>query len=192
MTAKRILAVALKQFSEKGYDATSLAEIAGEVGIKKPSIYAHYKSKYDLFLAVVEDVAEEYREFRQELVLNTERMSFEKCLYSIFQATITYFVQDRIRMAFWVRVWMFPPAEARETILVPWQNLNLAFIDVIAEIFEQGMAHGEVTSGNAKDMAHTYLCLLDGFLTRVIISNDANYAQLLPQVWNCFWSGAKA
>ena len=35
-------------------------EIADGVGIKKASLYAHFKGKEDLFFAVYEDLAQEY------------------------------------------------------------------------------------------------------------------------------------
>ena len=42
-TKDRILLAALDLFSEKGYDQASIDLIAEAVGIKGPSIYAHYK-----------------------------------------------------------------------------------------------------------------------------------------------------
>ncbi|CAK7006374.1 MAG: hypothetical protein DELT_00254 [Desulfovibrio sp.] len=53
MSAERIKNAALLRFAAQGYDATSLAEIAGDVGIKTPSIYAHFSSKQDLFRQLV-------------------------------------------------------------------------------------------------------------------------------------------
>ena len=44
-TKQRILSESLRLFSENGYDAVSVAEIASAVGIKAPSLYKHYKSK---------------------------------------------------------------------------------------------------------------------------------------------------
>jgi len=192
LTAKKIQAVALKHFSQKGYDGTSLADIAGEVGIKKPSIYAHFESKFDLFAAVVEEVSEDYRAYRQTVISGSSSMDFEQHLFNIFSSMITYFIQDRVKMAFWVRLWMFPPAESPEALLEPWKNLNKTFLDEVIAIFEQGISEGHVRQGSPQDMAHTYLCLLDGFLTRVIISDDADYSQHMTQVWQCFWAGAKA
>lgn len=51
LTANRIQLIALSHFAKYGYAGTSLSKVAEEVGIKKPSIYAHYKSKEDLFLS---------------------------------------------------------------------------------------------------------------------------------------------
>ena len=47
-TKDRILFAALDLFSEKGYDQTSIDLVAEAVGIKGPSIYAHYKGKEEV------------------------------------------------------------------------------------------------------------------------------------------------
>jgi len=47
-TKQSIFDVSVKLFSEKGYDAVSLREIAGEVGITNAAIYNHFNSKNDI------------------------------------------------------------------------------------------------------------------------------------------------
>ena len=59
MTLQKIKTVSLQQFAKKGYDASSLQLIADEVGIKKQSIYAHFKSKDDLFLDIFKDAVDQ-------------------------------------------------------------------------------------------------------------------------------------
>lgn len=44
-TRERIPLVALRLFAEKGYDATSMREIAEQLGITKPALYYHFDSK---------------------------------------------------------------------------------------------------------------------------------------------------
>jgi AcrR family transcriptional regulator len=44
-TRERIPVVALQLFAEKGYDATSMREIAEHLGITKPALYYHFDSK---------------------------------------------------------------------------------------------------------------------------------------------------
>ncbi len=57
-TKQRILSESLRLFSEKGYDAVSVAEIATAVGIKAPSLYKHYKSKRDIFDSILKKMSE--------------------------------------------------------------------------------------------------------------------------------------
>ncbi len=50
---------AVRLFAEKGFEQTSLREVADAVGITKASLYYHYASKLDLLLAVVEPMFED-------------------------------------------------------------------------------------------------------------------------------------
>ncbi|SEW13800.1 TetR/AcrR family transcriptional regulator [[Clostridium] fimetarium] len=59
-TKEQILEVSLLLFSEKGYDAVRVKEIADVVGIKAPSIYKHFKSKQDIFNAILEESNRRY------------------------------------------------------------------------------------------------------------------------------------
>jgi AcrR family transcriptional regulator len=51
-TREKILDVALDLFTDQGFDGTSMREIAGRLGITKPSIYYHFSSKEDILLAL--------------------------------------------------------------------------------------------------------------------------------------------
>ena len=57
-TKDRILTEALRLFAAYGYDAVSVAQIAGAVGIKAPSLYNHYKSKRDIFDHILERICQ--------------------------------------------------------------------------------------------------------------------------------------
>ncbi len=51
-TRERILDTALQLFTEKGFDATSLQEIADRLGFTKAAIYYHFRSKDDILMAL--------------------------------------------------------------------------------------------------------------------------------------------
>ncbi|MCM6778534.1 TetR/AcrR family transcriptional regulator [Nocardia sp. CDC159] len=55
-TKDAIREAAVKLFSSKGFDQTSLREVADAVGITKASLYYHYASKLDLLLAIIEPI----------------------------------------------------------------------------------------------------------------------------------------
>jgi len=51
-TRERILDIAIELFIEKGYDKTSLREIAERLGFTKAALYYHFPSKQDILLAL--------------------------------------------------------------------------------------------------------------------------------------------
>ena len=59
-TKKKILDVALTLFSERGYGNVYVGHIAEGVGIKAPSLYKHYKSKQDIFEAILKEMHNRY------------------------------------------------------------------------------------------------------------------------------------
>ncbi|MFJ7918996.1 TetR/AcrR family transcriptional regulator [Lysinibacillus fusiformis] len=80
-TFQKIIEVAYVMFAEKGFEKTSLAMIAAEVGISKPAIYYYFQSKDqlitylfdELYKVIQQDIAVDYQElsrvnFKEELL----------------------------------------------------------------------------------------------------------------------------
>ena len=61
-TKQEILDAALELFSVQGFEATSIAQIAGTVGIRKASLYSHFENKQAILDALVQEVLEQYEE----------------------------------------------------------------------------------------------------------------------------------
>ena len=59
-TKQVILEAALELFSVQGFEATSIAQIAGAVGIRKASLYSHFENKQAILDALVQEVLEQY------------------------------------------------------------------------------------------------------------------------------------
>ncbi|MBV8690263.1 MAG: TetR/AcrR family transcriptional regulator [Actinobacteria bacterium] len=53
-TRAELLAAAARVFALKGYDGASIADICNEAGLSTGPVYAHYGSKAELFVAVLE------------------------------------------------------------------------------------------------------------------------------------------
>ena len=52
-TKQKILYAALDLFSQKGYDAVSVRDIARAVGIKESSLYNHFQNKQDIYDSIL-------------------------------------------------------------------------------------------------------------------------------------------
>ena len=61
-TKEVILTVALKLFSEKGYDGVGIRDISKEIGIRESALYKHYSGKQDIFNSILKDIERRYQE----------------------------------------------------------------------------------------------------------------------------------
>ncbi|MFZ2096610.1 MAG: TetR/AcrR family transcriptional regulator [Anaerolineales bacterium] len=86
MTREGILEAAARIFSEKGYHATSMQDIADAVNLQKASLYYHFSSKQEI-LAEILDHALDLINIRLELVLSQSLSPGEK----LRQAMVSYF-----------------------------------------------------------------------------------------------------
>ena len=60
---QRILDESLKLFSIHGYEATSIGQIADAVGMRKSSLYSHFKSKQDILDTLIQKITEQYEAY---------------------------------------------------------------------------------------------------------------------------------
>ncbi|MGN2634777.1 TetR/AcrR family transcriptional regulator [Nocardia takedensis] len=58
---------AVKLFGSKGFEQTSLREVADAVGITKASLYYHYPSKLDLLMAIIDPIIEHLRDVVEDI-----------------------------------------------------------------------------------------------------------------------------
>ena len=59
-TKERILAAALDMFSRNGYAGTNIRELAGSLGMGKSSMYRHFKSKEEIWNALLDELIAYY------------------------------------------------------------------------------------------------------------------------------------
>jgi AcrR family transcriptional regulator len=137
-------------FREKGFVATSLEDIAREVGMYKGSLYHDIKSKEDLLFAVVREPAErilnDLRELRQLDLPPAEKIrritrSHVRALEENFTYCSVYLeeVAGRHRSA-------------------EWSAMDREYIHAIMDVIEEGQVRGEF--GKSVDPRTTTLALI--------------------------------
>ena len=65
---EQLIEVATKLFARNGYEATTTAAIALAAGVTEPILYRHFKSKQELFVAIVRAVSQQTMQHWQELI----------------------------------------------------------------------------------------------------------------------------
>ena len=72
-TKEKIMDVALHMFSERGYEAVSIRDICGEVGIKESTLYYHFKNKKD----ILDSLTEKFRSYIDGLLSHVDEITEE-------------------------------------------------------------------------------------------------------------------
>jgi AcrR family transcriptional regulator len=116
MSAELIRESALKCFSIYGYEGTSLSMITEELGMKKQSVYAHFKSKDDLFMSVLDTVLKEEEEFLEEYFGRRYRDAAE-CFDGFITEIKERFVSEKEdNIKFILHTSYMPPEKLREEV----------------------------------------------------------------------------
>lgn len=95
-TKQKILDVALDLFSKNGYEATSTEQIASAIGIKKSSLYSHFKNKQDILDSLVKQIGEEYNKnsiLSKKVSFKTEGFTIENIIAGV-QKQVKYLIHD--------------------------------------------------------------------------------------------------
>jgi TetR/AcrR family transcriptional regulator, cmeABC operon repressor len=69
---EKLIEAAIKLFVKKGYERTSLKDLAKAVGIQAPGVYYYFKSKEEILSEIVDSSWEKYRELVMDKVRQVE------------------------------------------------------------------------------------------------------------------------
>ena len=160
MTKKLILEKALEFFTDRGYEGASMDDIARAVGIRKASLYAHFEGKERIFLAVFDDILEEYARTVDVLTAPTEEGALE-ALERIFLTFIEY-CHGNLKMYFWDRYFYYPPLCVEGIIGEQTQKTQDVFLDRIRCWIEKGLEQGAIRRQPVESVALAYYYLMIG------------------------------
>ena len=150
-TKEKILLAALRLFANDGYEAVSVSEIAGELGITKGALYKHYKNKKDIFDSIVKRMEEmdferavEY-EMPEEAACDAADKYKDMPLDKIKKYAIAQFrhwTEEEFSSLF-RKMLTVEQYRSREMLAMYHQYLGNGPLDYMKDIFE-GMAENEL------------------------------------------------
>ncbi len=188
-SAQEIKTVALRLFTQNGYEGTSLSEIANGVGITKSSIYAHYKGKEHLFLAVFDDALWDYNNHVEQMTKEIKHDSVEQQLYKILADICSYYHNSEEKVVFLKRAMLFPPAFLQEELREKFATSEKALLQMLYSIFEEGIEDGIIREEKTANLLGSYLCVLDGLFSHMVYYGMEGFEERLQSIWKIFWGG---
>lgn len=187
-TKRRILEQGLKLFSSYGYEETALKDIAENVNIKTPSIYAYFESKQDLFEQIVSFVIEDYLEFIEQQSYVIKDFSIEKKLYHILvELNKYYYMNDK--GVFLKRYGIYPPENFIKLITAKNKMVEEGIQELVFSILRNNK---EIELIDEETIVTSFTIILDGMLFHMMSSPYEEYERRLNMIWPVFWKGIRA
>ena len=101
-TRTKILETMYELISEKGYDKSSIGQIADRIGLKKASIYYYFASKEEIFLELVQDLyKEDYAGKIEEIKTKTAAAAYKEAIFTLGKEFVaSYFENQTLRKVY--------------------------------------------------------------------------------------------
>jgi len=180
---------ALKYFTIHGYEGASLSQIAEEVGMKKQSLYAHFKGKDDLFLQVLRDAKEAERTSKLEYMSGIDAHHPERDLYGFLRLVIDLF-QKNEQLKFWLRTSFFPPAHLADAIGEEVVDIETEIQGKLEKKFKDWIEAKAIYGEAAQTPTLAFLGIVDSIMLSLVYDNDEQRLEdKLEACWTVFWRG---
>lgn len=154
-TIETILTVSAKLFLEKGFDKTSMIDIAESAGISKGAIYHHFQSKDEIIQAVTVRQSQAVKSAMEGWVSETASMNGKEKLQFILEKNIDSQAAHHLDDVMCVRM---KSAEFVCSFMRDCVNRDSL---LISEIIRQGMADGSLITDYPDECAEVFLLLIN-------------------------------
>ena len=93
-TREAIASAATRMFADRGFDGTSLTDIAEAVGIRRPSLLHHFPSKLALYQEVFTRALFDWSERVEEAVANAREVEGWRYVDHVLDASFEFFIAN--------------------------------------------------------------------------------------------------
>ena len=154
MKEEQIVDTARKLFGKYGYKRVSMDEIAREANVTKKTIYSYFKSKEDVYFAVIESELERLSDKMDEVAARRIRPQ-DKIIELIYthlnMIKETVMRNGNLRAAFFRNIWMVEKVR---------KNFDEDEIELFRKVYAEGKAEGEFDIDNVELVADiTHYCI---------------------------------
>lgn len=150
----QVFAASVHLFLEKGFQETSMQEIAAAAGMGKSTLYDYFKTKDEILISVMEDGINDLAE-RAKQIASQDLPAAEK-LHQVMHAHLEYLLENKEfyeRMMFEVQ--RLGPESQRRI-----QVTRHAYQDLLCRLVEEGTREGSFRDVNPLLAARTILSIL--------------------------------
>ncbi|HYP15136.1 MAG TPA: TetR/AcrR family transcriptional regulator [Bryobacteraceae bacterium] len=151
-----IVAAASKLFSEKGFNGTTTRDLAAAVGVTEPILYEHFKTKRDLYSAIIENKAQEGLTVAQDLAEKYSTLNDDAAFfYDLGVLIMDWYTKDPT----FLRLLLYSNLEGHELKELFHERTKSSF-EIVATYISRRMAQGAMHSGDPVLVARAYFGMI--------------------------------
>jgi AcrR family transcriptional regulator len=159
-----ILRAALRLFAEKGYKDTPMTELSKVTGAAEGTIFYHFKSKEDIFLAILENARKQITgEFREYF----RGRQFQNGL-EMMEGVISFYLYLAVKMEdpflLLQRHYPYQLAEKNQVCREHLAAIYNCLVDFFEQAIVRGQKDGSVRNMPAKKTAILVFTMVDGLI----------------------------
>ena len=181
-TRDKLKQTGLALFARHGYEGTSLAHIAAETGIKKPSIYNHFPNKAALFLAIFEDVESGIVTLIDDSLTHSRGLPTRARFERLIRACAT-FIRREHQGVFYKRYLLFPPTDVAADVAAISNDNENRINAHLHTLFTEGRQSGELRALPEAQFIAAFYCLMDGLFAENFYYDADTFEQRLEGAW---------
>jgi AcrR family transcriptional regulator len=163
-----ILNAAERLFAKKGFFKTSMAEIAQEAEFAVGSLYQFFKSKDEIYVAIMEDKFEEYlRRLDQEV--DRAKGVIER-IETVISVTLQHFEEHRNFFRIYATEWGGSDCPVKGHLGEKIAKLVESHVASLARIMQAGIRQGLFKKMDSYELAYLFNGMMKSFIHQWIIS----------------------
>ena len=165
-TRKAIITAAVQLFSEKGFEGTSMDELAKAAGVGKGTIYGYFQTKREIFMAFCEEELDYALDAVAEA--NDPDAPLLEQLVTLFMSQFDFVTANRDFGRIILREMMYPDEETADKS----QELVDRYLTGVGEILDRATARGELKSDLSKLITIGHLYAIYNIAVHAWYAND--------------------
>ena len=155
-----IVQAAIRLFAEKGFRGTTTRELAALVGVSEPILYEHFKTKRDLYAAIIETAARNGEEVFEGLRKKYAGSEDDTGFFKEFAALIFHW---HVEGSDFIRLLLFSNLENHELKDLFFQQKTVQVIEIMATYIARRVEAGAMRDVNPQIAARAFLGMVGNF-----------------------------
>ena len=151
---QEITDAALAAFAEKGYAATRVDDVAKRAGVSKGLLYLYFKTKEELFKAVVRSFVVPRIDKLSEIIESSE-LSSEEFLRGPFLDFVKTLPGSPVSVV--IRLMIAEGPKHPDLVQFYWDNVVSRGLGAISELLQRGVQTGEFRKSAVTEQPHLFI-----------------------------------